>query len=86
MRIYTKTLSSGTLSVATADGVTQISIQANNSSSATIIGNFPFQGVAATNITLNDGQSITLVTAPNSPLDGMTVTWVSGTIDILIGF
>lgn len=86
MRIYTKTLSSGTLSVVAADGVTQISIQANATSEATVIGNFPFQGTASTNITLNDGQSITLVTPSNSPLDGMTVTWVSGTIDVLIGF
>lgn len=86
MRIYTKTLSSGTLTIVAADGVTQISIQANASSSATVIGNFPFQGAASTNITLNDGQSLTLVTPSNSPLDGMTVTWIGGTIDVLIGF
>lgn len=86
MRIFTYELSSGSLSIDFYDGVTQISIQANPSSSATIQGNFSFKGLNSNAIELSQGESITLQTPTNSPLDGVTITHVSGTIDILIGF
>ena len=86
MRLFTYELSSGALSISSADGVTQISVQANPSSSGTIQGNFSFQGLPSNAITLEGGESFTIQTPTNSPLDGVTITHVSGTIDILIGF
>ncbi len=86
MRLFTYELSSGSLSISSIDGVTQISVQANPSSSGTIEGNFSFQGIPSNAITLEGGESFTIQTPTNSPLDGVTITHVSGTIDILIGF
>lgn len=86
MRLFTYELSSGSLSIASGDGVTQMSIQANPSSSCTIKGNFSFKGNTSTPIVLSNGESITVQTATNSPLDGVTIEWVSGTVDVLIGF
>lgn len=86
MRLFTYELSSGSLSIASSDGVTQISVQANPSSSGTIEGNFPFKGLSSNAITLEGGESFTIQTPTNSPLDGVTITHLSGTIDILIGF
>ncbi len=86
MRLFTYELTSGSLSISSIDGVTQISVQANPSSSGTIQGNFSFQGISSNAITLEGGESFTIQTPTNSPLDGVTITHVSGTIDILIGF
>lgn len=86
MRLFTYTLSSGSINILSTDGVTQISLQANSSSSATISGNIPFKNLSPNAITLSDGQTLTITTPTNSPLDGVTIAWVSGTIDILIGF
>jgi hypothetical protein len=37
-------------------------------------------------VTLGAGQGVNLsTTSPNSPLDGLTITWISGSVDILIG-
>ena len=86
MRIFTYTLTSGSISINTNDGVTQLSIEANASSECTIEGNFPFQTFTSSPIVLEGGQSVTLMAmSPASPIDGVTITHVSGTIDILIG-
>jgi hypothetical protein len=86
MRIFTFTLTSGSISINTNDGVTQLSIEANASSECTIEGNFPFQSFTSSPIVLEGGQSVTLMAmSPASPIDGVTITHVSGTIDILIG-
>lgn len=86
MRLFTYELNTGSISFASGDGVTQLSIQANDSSSCEILGNFPFQGMSSTAIVLSNGESVTITAPTNSPLDGVTITWVSGTVDILIGF
>ncbi len=86
MRLFTYELSSGSLNIVSSDGVTQISVQANPSSSGTIEGNFPFKELSSSAITLEGGESFTIQTPTNSPLDGVTITHLSGTIDILIGF
>ncbi len=86
MRIYTKTLSSGTLVLVQSDACTQISVQANSSSSCTVLGDFPFQGALGNAITINDGQSFTLMSQNGQAIYGITITWVSGTIDVLVGF
>jgi hypothetical protein len=87
MRFFTYTLSSGSLSFAQTDGAMFLSIQANASSSCTVLGNIPFKGIAPTAVTINENSGLNLAsTSSNSPLDGITITWVSGTIDVLIGF
>lgn len=86
MRVFTYTLSSGSISINAADGVTQLSIQANASSSADILGNFEFKGLPSNAITLSDGQALTITTPTQSPLDGFTITHVSGTVELIIGF
>lgn len=86
MRVFTYTLSSGSITINTVDGVTQISVEANAASECTIEGNFPFQSFTSSAIVLEAGQSVTLMAStPASPIDGVTITHVSGTIDILIG-
>ena len=84
MRLFTNVLSSGTLKIEASDGVTAFTIQANSSSACTIEGNIPFKGVNSTPVTLESGESFTQTSPTNSPLDGITITWISGTIDILI--
>lgn len=87
MQVFTTTLTSGTLQLNREDGAMIISVQSNESSSCLITGGLPFKGVLPTPITLNAGQiwNYASVTA-SSPLDGITVTWVSGNIDIVVGF
>jgi hypothetical protein len=85
MRLFTKTLSSGSLTINGTDGVTMITIQSSTNGSATITGNIPFKGLSSTSITIASGQSFTVTTPTNSPLDGVTIAWVSGSVDIVIG-
>ena len=86
MRFFTKTLSSGTFVVSASKGATMISIQTNTSSSCDIIGGTTYNGEQSTAFTISNGQGLTLgVENGSNPLDGLTITWVSGTIDIIIG-
>ena len=86
MQIYTTTLSSGTLVLNRQDGATIISIQAAVNSSCLFTGNLPFQGNPPTSITLTAGQIFNFAaSSPQSPLDGITVTWVSGNVDFVVG-
>ena len=87
MQIFTTTLTSGTLLLNIADGAMVISVQANDSSSCLITGGLPFKQVTPTPIVLSSGQIWNYAAAtPSSPLDGITITWVSGDIDIVVGF
>jgi hypothetical protein len=87
MRFFTFTLTSGTLSISQNDGAMFLSVQCSDSSSCTIAGNQPFKNLTSTAVTLSSGQGINLsAVSPASPLDGITVTYSSGSIDILVGF
>jgi hypothetical protein len=87
MKFFTTSLTSGTFVVAAAQGASLISVQPGSSSSCTIIGGIPYNGVAPSAITRSDNNAITLTSASAfSPLDGITITHISGTIDILVGF
>lgn len=86
MRYWTQTLSAGSITINATDGVTALTIQANSSSSCQILGNLTFKGLSSNNVILENGESWTSTSAANSPIDGLTITWVSGTIDLLIEF
>jgi len=87
MNTFTKTLtSSQTITINSADGVVGLSVEAAPSGgSFTLLGSYPFKGMAPTTLTLSDGESFVLTaTAPNNTLSGITVAWVSGTVKLII--
>lgn len=87
MQIYTTTLTSGVLTLQRTDGAQVISLQCKTGGEALFTGNLPFQGVTPTPITLTAGQVFNYsASSPSSPLDGITITWVAGDIDIVVGF
>lgn len=85
MRFWTKVLTSGSITISNTDFAYQVSVQANDTSSCTVSGNNIFQGIEPDNITLANGESLTLSAPTNSPIDGITITWTGGTIDVIIG-
>jgi hypothetical protein len=87
MKFFTTSLTSGTFLVAAAQGASLLSIQPQDSSSCTILGGIAFNGLQPSAITLSNNNALTLTSAsPNSPLDGITIEWVSGTVDIIVGY
>lgn len=87
MRFFTTTLTSGSFVINAEQGVSLVSIQPIDSSSCTILGGIPFNGLQPSPITLSNNNALTLNSAsPVSPLDGITITWIAGTIDIIIGY
>lgn len=87
MQLYTTTLTSGSISISSINSVLALSVLAEDSSECTIKGSIPFQGVAPTDVSLINGDAFTqTASSPQSPLDGITITWVSGTIKVAIGF
>jgi len=86
MTFYTTTLSSGSLEILTADGAQMVSIEPNSGSSCTVLGSLPFKGLTPTAIILDANQVLTISSnTPTSPLNGITITHVSGTVDIVVG-
>lgn len=86
MVFYTTTLSSGTLEINSADGAMMVSIEPNSGSSCTVLGSLPFKGLTPNAITLDANQVLTLsAQSPTSPLSGLVITHVSGTVDIVVG-
>ena len=87
MQIYTTTLSSGSLVLSRADGGQVISIQCKTGGEALFTGSLPIKGEQPTPITLTAGQVFNYsASSSSSPLDGITITWVAGDIDIVVGF
>jgi len=89
MNIFTTTLSSAsTITINGQDGVMALSVQASPSGgSFSFQGNLPFQGMTPNPLTLAQGQTVTLnAYSPASPIAGVTIEWVSGNVDIIIGF
>lgn len=86
MVFYTTTLSSGSLEINSADGAMMVSIEPNSGSSCTVLGSLPFKGLTPNAITLDANQVLTLsAQSPTSPLSGLVITHVSGTVDIVVG-
>lgn len=87
MQFYTTTLNNGeSLIIQRADSAQMVSVEPNGSSSATFLGNLPFKGIEPSAITLGANQILTISSStPASPLDGITITCTSGTVDIIVG-
>lgn len=89
MNIFTKTLNiAEIISIQKSDGVMQLSVQASPAGgSFSISGGIPFQNMQPSEITLTDGQSITLNSYnPTIPITGVTITCLSGNVDFMVGF
>lgn len=88
MRFWTQTLTSGSLTIDANDGAMFVSVTTDASTGVcTVSGNIPFKGLNSQPVTLSTGEGINIsALSPASPLDGLTITWVSGSIDILVGF
>jgi hypothetical protein len=88
MTFWTYTLSSGSLVLNGSEGASFISIQTDPANgSCTVLGGIPFKGLQPVAVPLSIGQGINLsANSPVSPLAGITITWVAGTIDIIVGF
>lgn len=87
MRFWTYTLTTGSITIDSVDGAMFLSLQADATGACTVQGNIPFKGIPASAVTLSagDGMNISAL-SPQSPIDGITITWVSGNVDVLIGF
>lgn len=88
MTFWTYTLSSGSLTINARDFAYFLSLQADNTSGAcTVLGGIPFKGINSSVVNITAGQGINLsALSTSSPLSGITITWVAGTIDIVVGF
>lgn len=87
MTFFTYTLSSGSLAINKADGASFLSVQTDASSGqCTVLGSMPFKGLSPNAVSLSNGEGVNFSSpTPSSPLDGITVTWVAGSVDIIVG-
>lgn len=87
MKYFTYTLTAGSITISTTDYVQFLSIKTvGTTGSCTVLGNLPFQGITPNAVTLTGGDGLNLSTSLSSaPLDGITITWVAGSVDIVIG-
>jgi len=87
MKFWTYTLTSGSLTLNAVDGASFVSLQCDSTSgSCSVLGGIPFKGVSPNAVTLTAGQGVNIQSStPFSPLDGITITWIAGSIDVLIG-
>ena len=89
MTFFTTTLTSGSLVLNSSDGASFVSIQTDVTSggTCTIEGGIPFKGVSPTPVTISLGQGLNLSSSSSaSALNGITITWVAGIIEIVVGF
>ena len=88
MNIYSTELTgAGTFTLTAAQGAMFLSVQAADSSSFTFLGDLNFDATfpPPSAITLTTGVSVA-AKSTQAPLSGVTVTWVSGTVNIIVGF
>jgi hypothetical protein len=85
MRYFTYTLTTGSIYIQNTDGASFLSIQCGASDSCTLQGNLSFKGLSSNAVSIGNNQGISLASPPTSSLDGITITHVSGNVDILIG-
>ena len=87
MKFFTTSLTSGTFLVDSSSGASLLSIQPQDSSSCDVLGGIAFNGIQPSAISISNNNALTLTSSsPSSPIDGITVTWTAGTIDIIVGY
>jgi len=92
MRIYTKVLTAGSEFILTDSYqalMISFQVSAGTSDSASYIGNFknPDNGADPETITLTAGQGRVFVSSnPQKPVSGITITCITGTVAIDIGY
>jgi hypothetical protein len=88
MKFWTYSLTSGSLTLDAVDGATFISIQCDaTAGNCSVLGGIDFKGIAPNAVTLAANQGINFAAASSfSPLDGITITWLGGIVDIIVGF
>jgi len=88
MEFWTYTLSSGSLQINRVDGAQFVSVQTDSTAGqATVLGGISFKDLPANAVTLTAGQGVNFsASSPASPLNGITITWVGGSVDIIVGF
>jgi len=75
MNFFTSTLTSGSINISTANGVSQLTVAPRTGSSCTIRGNMTFQGNQSIAIPIAAGETFVISAAsPSSPIDGFTIT------------
>jgi hypothetical protein len=86
MQIHTRTLNAGeTLNITRSLSVYSLSYLVNSSSSGTILGNLSIDGVASNSVVQEANQGATFTsTSNNSPIEGITLSCVSGTMDVIL--
>ena len=86
-RIHTRALTTAlTISISKGPPVLRATLIVE-SGTCTILGNFDYDGVASTPISLAEGQVDTIfANGPNAGLDGLTITPVGGTTNIQLAF
>lgn len=86
MVCFTKNLTSGTITISKSQGAAFVSVQPNTSSSCTVIGSVGFGGLNSDAITLSAGEVWSFGSQnTQNPIDGITITWVSGSVKVCIG-
>lgn len=87
MNTFTQQITSAeTIVLNPQDGVVSISVQAAPSGGVfNFLGTYKFQGLTPSNLVLSNGEGVT-ITSPStsSPLSGIIVEWVSGTVHLVI--
>jgi hypothetical protein len=88
MKFWTYTLNTGSVTIEANDSAMFVSVQCDAvSGSCSILGGIPFKGVSPNSVTLSAGQGVNIsALSPASTLDGLTITWIAGNVDLLIGF
>lgn len=89
MKFFTTTLTSGSLTINQVDSVLYMSVRGNPDTTGTftVSGNMIFKGIPSTPIQLDTGAGINYFTySVASPIDGVTITWLSGNVDVTLGF
>lgn len=84
----TKLTSAGSIVFNQADGAQSVSVQCSSAGgSCTFLGSFPFKGLTPQAITFSNGEGVTINNNdnPTVALDGITITWVSGTVNVVVG-
>ena len=78
--------SARTIQINGTDGVLALSVQADPSGgSFNFLGNYVFKRITPNTLVLTNGQGVNLIAQSTAqPLDNITITWVSGTVDVVI--